>query len=217
MSQPSGVGMTASKGALQSLRARADRNEVISAGDIGATFVWMRPDDLVWRYAINNWFLGQPPPAFDVLHWNNDGQGLPSRLALELGRMSLDNSLARPDGMTLFGQPVDLSKITTDTYAIAGQTDHISSWRACYTTRRLLGGHTEFVLTPTGHVQSIIYPPTNPKAAFLTGSEESAKNLTLTAAATHLGVWPARIGELELGRRPNDELAGRYRTWLKAA
>jgi transcriptional regulator with XRE-family HTH domain len=42
-----------------------------------------------------------------------------------------------------------------------------------------------------------------------------AKNLTITAAATHLGVWPARIGELELGRRPNDELADRYRKWLK--
>jgi transposase len=44
-----------------------------------------------------------------------------------------------------------------------------------------------------------------------------AKNLTLTAAAEHLGVWPARIGELELGRRPNDELAHRYRQWLNAA
>lgn len=44
-----------------------------------------------------------------------------------------------------------------------------------------------------------------------------AKNLTLTAAATQLGVWPARIGELELGRRPNDELAQRYRAWLNAA
>jgi transposase len=44
-----------------------------------------------------------------------------------------------------------------------------------------------------------------------------AKNLTLTAAAAHLDVWPARIGELELGRRPNDELAERYRAWLRAA
>ena len=44
-----------------------------------------------------------------------------------------------------------------------------------------------------------------------------AKNLTLTAAAEHLGVWPARIGELELGRRPNDNLAHRYRQWLQAA
>ncbi|HOB05500.1 MAG TPA: IS110 family transposase [Propionibacteriaceae bacterium] len=44
-----------------------------------------------------------------------------------------------------------------------------------------------------------------------------AKNLTLTAAAEHLGVWPARIGELELGRRPNHDLANRYRAWLTAA
>ncbi|MGL4176116.1 MAG: IS110 family transposase [Dermatophilaceae bacterium] len=44
-----------------------------------------------------------------------------------------------------------------------------------------------------------------------------AKNLTLTAAAQHLGVWPARIGELELGRRPNNDLADRYRAWLTAA
>ena len=44
-----------------------------------------------------------------------------------------------------------------------------------------------------------------------------AKNLTLTAAAAHLGVWPARVGELELGRRPNHELATRYRAWLDAA
>ena len=44
-----------------------------------------------------------------------------------------------------------------------------------------------------------------------------AKNLTLTAATAHLGVWPSRIGELELGRRPNDELAARYRAWLNAA
>lgn len=44
-----------------------------------------------------------------------------------------------------------------------------------------------------------------------------AKNLTLTAAAAHLGVWPARVGELELGRRPDHDLATRYRDWLTAA
>lgn len=38
----------------------------------------------------------------------------------------------------------------------------------------------------------------------------AAKNLTLTAAANHLGVWTARMGELELDRRPNGELAARY-------
>lgn len=44
-----------------------------------------------------------------------------------------------------------------------------------------------------------------------------AKSLALTAVAAHLNVWPARIGELELGRRPNDDLAQRYRDWLNAA
>jgi hypothetical protein len=39
----------------------------------------------------------------------------------------------------------------------------------------------------------------------------------LTAAAQHLGVWPSRICELELGRRPNDELAARYHTWPNTA
>lgn len=44
-----------------------------------------------------------------------------------------------------------------------------------------------------------------------------AKNITLTAAATALNVWPARIGELELGRRRDDDFASTYRAWLNAA
>jgi transposase len=44
-----------------------------------------------------------------------------------------------------------------------------------------------------------------------------AKNLTLTAAATRLGVWPATISQLELGQRRDDTLATNYREWLAAA
>jgi transposase len=44
-----------------------------------------------------------------------------------------------------------------------------------------------------------------------------AKNITLTNAATALNVWPARVGELELGRRRDDQFAQRYRQWLQAA
>jgi len=44
-----------------------------------------------------------------------------------------------------------------------------------------------------------------------------AKNITLTTVATALDVWPARVGELELGRRRDDAFAERYRQWLNAA
>ena len=43
------------------------------------------------------------------------------------------------------------------------------------------------------------------------------KNLTLTAAAHHFGVWPTVISRLERGLHRNDQLAQHYRTWLTAA
>ncbi|MFD4955661.1 transposase [Streptomyces sp. NPDC058451] len=44
-----------------------------------------------------------------------------------------------------------------------------------------------------------------------------SKNITLTAAARQLGVWPARISTLERGIRRDDELAHAYRDWLHTA
>ncbi|MER6327652.1 XRE family transcriptional regulator [Streptomyces coelicoflavus] len=44
-----------------------------------------------------------------------------------------------------------------------------------------------------------------------------AKNITLTTAARHFGVWPATIYTLERGIRRDDTLAHAYRDWLNAA
>ncbi|MET7520753.1 IS110 family transposase [Streptomyces sp. NPDC005480] len=44
-----------------------------------------------------------------------------------------------------------------------------------------------------------------------------AKNITLTAAAQHFGVWPAVISCIERGTRRDDNLANTYRDWLTAA
>jgi transposase len=44
-----------------------------------------------------------------------------------------------------------------------------------------------------------------------------AKNITITQAAHHFAVWPARISTIELGTRRDDTLATAYRNWLTAA
>lgn len=43
------------------------------------------------------------------------------------------------------------------------------------------------------------------------------KNITLTAAAQHFGVWPTVISRLERGLQRDDTLAATYRQWLAAA
>lgn len=41
-----------------------------------------------------------------------------------------------------------------------------------------------------------------------------ARNITLTAAATHFGLWPTQISRLERGLTRDDALATHYRQWL---
>src|SRR5215468_6351518 len=53
---------------------------VVEGQELARMFAWMRPNDLIWNYWVNNYLLGNSPPAFDVLCWNNDTTRLPARL-----------------------------------------------------------------------------------------------------------------------------------------
>lgn len=44
-----------------------------------------------------------------------------------------------------------------------------------------------------------------------------ARGISITTAAGHFGVWPAKISTLERGLRRDDDLANSYRDWLKTA
>lgn len=44
-----------------------------------------------------------------------------------------------------------------------------------------------------------------------------AKDITVTAAANHFGVWPTVISRIERGLQRDDTFAHTYRNWLKAA
>jgi transposase len=44
-----------------------------------------------------------------------------------------------------------------------------------------------------------------------------SKNITVTAAANHFGVWPTVISRIERGLLRDDTFADTYRNWLKAA
>ena len=53
---------------------------IVDGHDLARMFAWMRPNDLIWNYWVNNYLLGNQPPAFDILYWNADTTRLPARL-----------------------------------------------------------------------------------------------------------------------------------------
>jgi len=171
-------------------RWNSARAGVISARDMGGAFTWMRPDDLVWKSWVNNYLMGDKPPAFDILAWNADGTNLPAALHAQFLDIFENNPLATPGRLTCLGTPVDLSTIKLPTYVTGGVSDHLTPWTSCYRTTQLMGGSSTFVLSNAGHIQSLVNPPGNPKAVFYTGAEPGPDaEAWLASAEKHTGTW----------------------------
>jgi class II poly(R)-hydroxyalkanoic acid synthase len=158
---------------------------------LAEVFAWLRPDDLIWSYWVNNYLQGRPPPAFDILYWNADTTRLPAALHRDFIALALANALTKPGAATMLGSPVDLSKVDVDAYVIAGAADHLCPWQSCYRTTQLLGGQVTFVLSTSGHIAAMVNPPGNPKAAFQTAPSPHPADPGefLASAQTVAGSW----------------------------
>ena len=190
MSVPSVTGLAVSP-PLPGLGRLASRaGGVLDGRDIAAGFSWLRPGELVWNYWVNNYLLGQDPPAFDILAWNADTTRLPGACARQLLAIAERDLLATPGGVTLLGTPVDLAAVTVPVYVIGAETDHLVPWRAAYQTTQLLGGDATFTLSSGGHVQHLVNPPGNPKSRYRTGpAPAGGPDDWLAAASPGEGSW----------------------------
>ncbi len=139
---------------------------ILDGTEMNRIFAWLRPNDLVWNFWVNNYLMGNSPPAFDILYWSNDSTRLPAKFHGELLDIFRDNRLIEPRAMKVLGKPIDLSKLSFDKMFIAGTTDHITPWKGVYQSARSFGGKNNFILSSSGHIQSLINPPTNAKAKF---------------------------------------------------
>lgn len=189
-SAPTLLGQFASRTGVTATIEKSRRKGVLEGSEMARVFAWLRPNDLVWLFVANNWVLGNRPPAFDILYWNSDTTRLPAEFHADLLRMFLDNPLKTPGSIAALGTPIDMSKVTVPAYVVAGITDHITPWQACYQSRNILHGKIEFVLSSSGHIQSIVNPPGNPKAKyFLNSSQPDTPEAWLAGATGHDGSW----------------------------
>ena len=99
--------------------------------DLGNTFSFLRPNDLVWNYVVENYLKGNSPPPFDLLYWNGDSTNLPGAMyCWYLRHTYLQNDLVKPGKVSLCGQKIDLSNIDCPGYIYASQEDHIVPWQS---------------------------------------------------------------------------------------
>jgi polyhydroxyalkanoate synthase len=160
---------------------------------LAEVFAWLRPDDLIWTYWVNNYLQGRTPPPFDILYWNADTTRLPAALHREFIELALSNALTKPGEATMLGSAVNLSEVAVDNYIVAGIADHLCPWQSCYASTRLLGGSSRFVLSTSGHIASMVNPPSNPKATFQTAPDSRDYPADpaewLSRAQTEAGSW----------------------------
>ena len=216
------------RGRAEAALKRSRRVGYLDGSALAEVFAWLRPNDLIWNYWVNNYLLGKKPPAFDILFWNADTTRMPAGLHSDFLELSLANKLVTPGAATARGVPVNLGQVKVDAYVVAGLADHITPWQSCYTTTRLLGGKTEFVLSTSGHIAAIVNPPSNAKASFQAGSDSPPLAADFRATAEqHQGTWwmhyadwlGARTGELvpppsALGRGIHKPLADAPGTYV---
>jgi polyhydroxyalkanoate synthase subunit PhaC len=171
--------------------AESARKGYLDGRALAGVFAWLRPNDLIWGYVVNNYLMGRRPPAFDVLYWNQDTVRLAAGLHRDFVRIALENSLTRPGAVEVLGEPVDLGAVSADTYAVAGLNDHLVPWENAYRSARLFGGDTRFVLSSSGHIQALVNPPrAESRASYRVAAEQPDRPADwLDGAAVCPGSW----------------------------
>ena len=170
--------------------ARSRRRGYLDGRALAEVFAWLRPDDLIWNYWVNNYLLGRKPPAFDILFWNADTTRMSAGLHADFVDLALENRLVTPGAMSVLDQPVDLSRVDVDAYVVAGIADHLTPWQSCYRSTQLLGGDSRFILSTSGHIAALVNPPGNPRASYQTNKDNPADaQQWLRTAETQEGSW----------------------------
>ncbi|WP_214402695.1 hypothetical protein [Pseudonocardia lacus] len=101
-----------------------------------------------------------PPPIADpsaeLLFWAADTTRVPAALHDDLTDIAARDALAHAGAVRVLGTPIDLSKVDTDAYVVAGED---GPWPSAYRSARLLAGDTRFTLASGGPVEALIAPP----------------------------------------------------------
>ncbi|MEH6581195.1 MAG: alpha/beta hydrolase [Halioglobus sp.] len=159
----------------EKVKKRSRKAGILNGHQLATSMLWLRPQDLIWGNVVNNYLLGNEPPEFDLLFWNNDWTNLPAQLHCDVIDMFHKGTLTRAGALSVDGAPVDLGNLDCDKYIVGGMSDHITPWKACYRSVHAYGGNNEFVLSNSGHMQTLLNSPTKNRASYFLNKDVPAE------------------------------------------
>src|SRR5262249_42655598 len=111
VAQTTTAGMFVTPESIVAAKSTSQLAGVVEGRDLARMFAWMRPNDLIWNYWVNNYLLGNPPPAFDILYWNNDTTRLPARLHADFLDLIGSNPFVDAGRLEVRGVPLDMQRL----------------------------------------------------------------------------------------------------------
>ncbi len=200
---PGEISAFLSEDSFEFLRERMNADGYLDGADMASAFRLLRPNSLIWHYAIHSYLYGEELPPSDVLFWNCDTTRMPAAMhEFYLRELYLNNRLARSGDLVIGGRRLDLGLIDQPLYAVGAEQDHIAPWRQTFRLCGLTGGPARYVLATSGHILGIINPPvTPPKRCYWVGDvsdphdPEAWRESTTKATGSWWDDWTRWLGE----------------------
>jgi polyhydroxyalkanoate synthase len=179
------------EGQISALERDMRESGVLEGSKMAMAFNMLRSNDLIWSYVVSNYLKGQPPSAFDLLHWNSDATRMPAaNHSYYLRNCYLENRLTS-GSMVLDNTLLDLGKVKVPVYNLATREDHIAPADSVLRGSQFFGGPVKYVLAGSGHIAGVVNPPAAKKYQYWTNENIADVSLAdwMKAADEHKGSW----------------------------
>lgn len=192
-SDPGDLGAMIHAKAIDGIEKLAAENGVLDHHHIAAAFRLLNPDDLIWRYVVNNYFYGESPPRSDMLYWNSDSTNLPEAMCtFYLKSFYLGNLMVPPNALIIGNRSISMKNVKCPFYVVGAAKDHICPWKSTFQTCRMVGGKVRYILSDEGHITGIVNPPSPwSKKKYWPGAATRLRNPDkwLTKRSSQKGSW----------------------------
>ena len=132
---------------VKALEEHVRHKGYIDAADLTRLFALLRANDLTWSSGISSYLLAEDAIASDLLYWFADGIGMPGKMLRTFMRsVILENGLAKPGGLTIGGNPINVKDIRTPLCFVSLRDDHVAGWQDTYRGARQFQAEMRFIM-----------------------------------------------------------------------